>query len=632
MQHENETGAGIEKVTMGEGKARRGFGRVEAIWMAGFAIGGLAIALSVTGTQVPTTVLDFKMGGTQPGSLTQPLFSVVTCSNCHAYYDEVKEPFAPWAASMMGQSARDPIFHAALAIANQDAAFAGELCLRCHSPQGWLGGRSSDPTGGALIDTDFEGVSCSACHRMVDPEYEIGVSPLEDEAILAGLPLPPGPYPHDGNYVMDPLDRRRGPYDLTFQPHQWLRSAFHRESQMCATCHEVANPVFMKQPDGTFGVTALNQPHPTNNTYDMLGEQRTYTEWLLSDFAQGPVEMNGRFGGNITAVSSCQDCHMPKTVGTGCDPNFEPPIRSDLPQHHFLGANTWVLRAVRSLYDDSATNLSEESVEASLARTKTNLENASDLEVSFRNGVLKTRVINQTGHRLPTGYPEGRQMWINVRFLDDFYNVVQEIGAYDPETATLDHNGTKIYKGSMGVDSVISGITGVAEGPSFHLALNNVFYFDNRIPPRGFTNEAFANAGIPPIGYSYADGQYWDDTEFVAPAGATQAQVSVFYQTTIKEYIEWLRDENVTNDAGDIAYAQWELHGKSEPALMDYAEIVLVEPCIGDFDQDGGVTGSDIGAFFAAFEAGDESADVDFNGGVDGGDLAAFFAAYEAGC
>lgn len=53
--------------------------------------------------------------------------------------------------------------------------------------------------------------------------------------------------------------------------------------------------------------------------------------------------------------------------------------------------------------------------------------------------------------------------------------------------------------------------------------------------------------------------------------------------------------------------------------------------CAADFDQDGGVTGGDIGAFFAAFEAGLPCADVDQDGGVTGGDLGAFFAVYEAG-
>ncbi|MBS0195956.1 MAG: hypothetical protein JSR77_04285 [Planctomycetes bacterium] len=54
-------------------------------------------------------------------------------------------------------------------------------------------------------------------------------------------------------------------------------------------------------------------------------------------------------------------------------------------------------------------------------------------------------------------------------------------------------------------------------------------------------------------------------------------------------------------------------------------------PCPADFNQDGGVDGSDVDAFFAAWEVGDSSADVNFDGGVDGADVATFFAAWEAG-
>lgn len=49
-----------------------------------------------------------------------------------------------------------------------------------------------------------------------------------------------------------------------------------------------------------------------------------------------------------------------------------------------------------------------------------------------------------------------------------------------------------------------------------------------------------------------------------------------------------------------------------------------------DFDGNGGIDGGDIGAFNAAFEAGDPSADVDMNGGVDGGDLI-WYAVFETG-
>jgi hypothetical protein len=53
--------------------------------------------------------------------------------------------------------------------------------------------------------------------------------------------------------------------------------------------------------------------------------------------------------------------------------------------------------------------------------------------------------------------------------------------------------------------------------------------------------------------------------------------------------------------------------------------------CPADFDQDGGVTGADVEAFFLAFEAGDPCGDTDLDGGVTGADVEAFFLAFEAG-
>jgi hypothetical protein len=54
-------------------------------------------------------------------------------------------------------------------------------------------------------------------------------------------------------------------------------------------------------------------------------------------------------------------------------------------------------------------------------------------------------------------------------------------------------------------------------------------------------------------------------------------------------------------------------------------------PCPADFNQDGGVDGSDVADFFASWETGNEGADTNADGGVDGGDIETFFAAWEAG-
>jgi hypothetical protein len=55
-------------------------------------------------------------------------------------------------------------------------------------------------------------------------------------------------------------------------------------------------------------------------------------------------------------------------------------------------------------------------------------------------------------------------------------------------------------------------------------------------------------------------------------------------------------------------------------------------PCVGDFNNDGAVDGADVGAFFAAWEIADPSADLNEDGGIDGGDVEYFFLRWENGC
>ena len=53
--------------------------------------------------------------------------------------------------------------------------------------------------------------------------------------------------------------------------------------------------------------------------------------------------------------------------------------------------------------------------------------------------------------------------------------------------------------------------------------------------------------------------------------------------------------------------------------------------CPADFNQDGGVDGLDVGAFFLAWEVAEGGADVNHDGGVDGGDVETFFVIWQAG-
>jgi hypothetical protein len=232
-----------------------------------------------------------------------------------------------------------------------------------------------------------------------------------------------------------------------------------------------------------------------------------------------------------------------------------------------------VLDAVRNLFPDSETGLSAQSVADAHARSASMLARSVDLDLSTSGASLGVRLVNQTGHRLPTGYAEGRRMWVNVKFLDAGGSLIAERGAYDAVTATLSTADTKVYEVRLGMDAGMAAVTGLPEGESFHFTLNNKVYKDNRIPPRGFSNPAFAAVQVIPVGATYVEQQYWDDTAYAIPAGAARAVVNVFHQTTIREYIEFLRDTNTTDNRGQIAYDQWVATGKSAPVLLQTASI-----------------------------------------------------------
>ena len=147
---------------------------------------------------LPTSVEDFLQPGTQPDDMVQmldPLSSSNTCQACHGDYlqESFHEPWDGWVGNLMAQSARDPIWHAALTIANQDATDSGEYCIRCHAPVGWYRGHSLPSDGSALEDgffeNDFDGVNCQICHRV----FPVAVpgDPVEDDVVRAALEFLP---------------------------------------------------------------------------------------------------------------------------------------------------------------------------------------------------------------------------------------------------------------------------------------------------------------------------------------------------------------------------------------------------------------------------------------------------------
>lgn len=165
-------------------------------------------------------------------------------------------------------------------------------------------------------------------------------------------------------------------------------------------------------------------------------------------------------------------------------------------------------------------------------------------------------------------------MWLQVTAYDLQGQKIYESGAYDPATGVLAHDpDIVIYETHLGISPGLAAALGQAPGTSFHFALNDTVYMDNRIPPQGFTEAAFATFGGHPVDDSrpaprYADGQNWDVSTYLVPAATAKVVARLYYQTTSKEFVEFLRDLNTTNAAGQTMYDLWAANGKAPPELV----------------------------------------------------------------
>lgn len=534
---------------------------------------------SVGLAQVPMTPRDFQVPGSQVGDMpSAALLSATVCRDCHGGYDATVEPQATWAGSLMALGGRDPLFFAQLTTANQDVANVGSFCLRCHVPAALVSGHVSDASGNSLDARDREGVTCHFCHSLVDPQYQPGSSPPEDQAVLAALAAVPA-FTGNAMFVLDPLGRRRGPYADTDSSHETLASPFHRRSAMCGSCHDVGNVAVSKLPDGRYRYNLLDSAAPDHDPWTQFPLERTYTEWKLSSFAVAGVDMAGRFGGNRGGlVSTCQDCHMPTVEGRGC---VWARTRSDLALHDFAGA------AVPSLDLIAAATVGDPEVDqaaivAGRAKALSMLQRAATVQLRREGAALVARVINQSGHKLPTGHIEGRRVWLNLRHYDAAGQLLGESGHYDPVAAELDETTTTVYEMQVALSADAAAATGLAAGVTTHMALADTIWKDTRIPPRGFNNSAFEDGGAPVVGTVYADGEYWHERSYAIPPGSTEVVATLYYQSLTRHYIEALRDGNVTDNRGDALFALWQATGRGAPIVMTTASLGFADPIFAD--------------------------------------------------
>jgi len=394
---------------------------------------------------------------------------------------------------------------------------------------------------------------------------------------------------------------------------------FIRTSEFCGSCHDLTVPV-------------LNHGMP---------EQRTYSEWKYSSFSQPTNAISDPLGKRVgTGVERCQDCHMPllKHEYTDLDSssyNADPWLVGGFPYgknrttqggsslHKLTGSNRDLPQIMKVLYPEvdlevigAPTGKDPRVFPGMLSDRSPMWDRAKqNTEITLRDGVdvqitqaptevvgspgiyeLKVKLLNKSGHRIPSGYPDGRRFWLSVQAKDSTSAVVYESGVYDAANAELKTTSSAPFKRSLAnlIDATIPAnnavqvyerVTGMcysdlaksqwifpepasgtpaacAPSPS---VLNNFILFDNRIPPKGFDAANARNAGIKFWNYDpatmapieeqtrYSAAQQAEGSDevtyrFSAPAGqALSASAEVYWQTLTREFVEHLRNADTSS-------------------------------------------------------------------------------------
>jgi len=408
------------------------------------------------------------------------------CSACH------QEIYAQWSQSVMAGSWEDPIYRAILKRASEATNGAVDnFCTGCHTPIGLTTGRinskaNRDPIEVTAVENPLPGVDCESCHNMTG---RTGID--------------------NGAYVLQPkLNGKRtkfGPYKDAVSPyHETVYSEFHTQSDFCGTCHNVTHP---------FSTTPI---------------ERTYDEWQESEYSFNDVQ--------------CQECHMKPFKGKAA---ITGPEREKVYSHWFTGGNATLLKTLGK--DEGA----ERSVELMKTAGEISILDAPAKLAPGQDVSVKVKVQNKaTGHKLPTGFPEGREMWIDFQVTDATGAVVYRLGAVKDG---LTEPGTENYKVHLGDK----------DGHPVELEVWNVTHIlsDNRLPANGWDVRTF-HFEVPPTAKGplkiSAKLNYWPFPQKIVDelVGAGKIPVQIITMSTTESQVTLSSSRKVASTAKKTEVSQ----------------------------------------------------------------------------
>ncbi len=444
-----------------------------------------AATTSTTSPTTTTTTPPASHAGLNLVNFTTASFAgSANCAICHTNLTDAGGADVSidthWRSTMMSNAARDPYFRAKVSaeIANAPhlQGVIEDVCGTCHTPmartqaardgtESLLFGSGFFNTANPLHKAGIDGVSCTLCHQI----QPTGLGQAETFA---------------GGYVIDTssVSPDRVIFSQFANPEtQMMMSASGfkpvqgehlGESALCAVCHTVLTPFI----------------DAAGNVQGTFPEQAPFLEWLHSSYS---------------GDTGCQDCHMPSAGGSAKTASMPPNLAAKSPfsQHFFVGGNSHVLEMLRDNASALAVTASSANFNASVARALDQLQNRT-AEVSIVESALNgqtlavtVNVANETGHKLPTGFPS-RRAWLNFQVTDSGGKLVFESGKPNADGSITGNQADRDAAGYEPHHDLITSadqvqiyeaiLQNMAGGVTHKLLEASGYIKDNRLLPAGF--------------------------------------------------------------------------------------------------------------------------------------------------
>jgi hypothetical protein len=308
-----------------------------------------------------------------------------------------------------------------------------------------------------LVVSELQDIALVAERTRPNLGYSIGAGAYRLSPHALAFPDRVGPLMASRTSALDSNTSETFGQSISYQTmdsskHKGHHQALFVRSEMCAACHDVTNPLPLKNKLGRW--------------VGGFPIERTYTEWASSRYADRPGNKNY----SPAFKRDCQSCHMqqdygqPGTAqtlyrdGRPLPPPHEPVATEGASRpfftHHFVGGNAFVPRLIGKDLDGSGsvapypelstfsyssadhksvysrgfwTHLERKGVYAQQARLAwdrlrhvLSMEMAGPRSAQPGSSVPVSITIANTGsgHNFPTGFPEGRIAWLAVHAYD----------------------------------------------------------------------------------------------------------------------------------------------------------------------------------------------------------------------